>query len=192
MSSARRITSHGLFGLVLLLVSGSIGCWEQWSESWFPQMKWQKAVQAFERVQHEGQTAAFMPPEGTVAIGSAPPPVGRMDVVAAAAIENPIEPTFKSLARGQELYGIYCELCHGARGNGDGPVSIAGEKQGPFVGVFPLGTATGQSDGYIYNVIRIGNGGQPGYQMPAQHRIPSEDRWHIVNYVRYLQKGGQP
>ena len=36
------------------------------------------------------------------------------------------------------------------------------------------------------------SGGTPGYQMPAYDNIPSDDRWHIVNYVRYLQRGGQP
>ena len=36
--------------LALLSLTTLTGCWEQWSESWFPQMKWQKAVQAFEFV----------------------------------------------------------------------------------------------------------------------------------------------
>ena len=46
--------------LTSLLFFGS-GCWEQWSEEWFPQMKWQKAVQAFEEpwTPFEGQV-----PEG--------------------------------------------------------------------------------------------------------------------------------
>ena len=70
---------------------------------------------------------------------------------------------------------------------GDGPVSLAGEKQGPFGGVFPVVTATSRSDGYIYNLIRNG-----GNRMPNYRRLPTEDRWHLVNYVRYLQKGGQP
>ena len=26
---------------VALLLAGSLGCWEQWSNDWFPQMKWQ-------------------------------------------------------------------------------------------------------------------------------------------------------
>ena len=70
---------------------------------------------------------------------------------------------------------------------GDGPVSMAGPKQGPFAGIFPLVTAMSRSDGYIYNIIRQGAGRMPNYR-----RIPAEDRWHIVNYTRYLQKGGQP
>jgi hypothetical protein len=44
-----------------------------------------------------------------------------------------------------------------------------------------------RSDGYVYNLIRNGGG-----RMPSYKRIPREDRWHLVNYVRYLQKGGRP
>ena len=89
---------------------------------------------------------------------------------------------------------IYCLPCHGTTGMGDGPVSMTGQIMGPFAGVFPLvGTTTIRSDGYIYNVIRIGNGGAPGFRMPSYHRVPPVDRWDLVNYVRYLdQKKGQP
>lgn len=178
--------AHALFVLVLLLVCGSVACWEQWSETWFPQMKWQKAVQAFERVQFEAQVDPFMPPEGTVALGSEPPAVGQYDP-AVDTFANPMTADFKSLSRGQAAYEIYCTTCHGPGGMGDGPVSAAGAQSGPFAGVFPLVTAAARSDGYIYNLIRAG-----GTRMPSYQRIAPDDRWHIVNYVRYLQKGGQP
>jgi mono/diheme cytochrome c family protein len=189
----RRPGSHGLFVLVLLLVSGGIGCWEQWSESWFPQMKWQKAVQAHERVRFDDRVEPFSPPEGTVPITGLEPPIGRLDLEAAARLSNPTDPSdFRSLVRGRELYQIHCQVCHGPTGMGDGPVSIAGDVRGPLVGVWPVTTAAGQSDGYIWNLIRIGGGDAPGYRMPNFKHIPSEDRWHLVNYVRHLQRGGQP
>ena len=177
---------HALTALAIVLMSGGVACWEQWSEAWFPQMKWQKATQAFERVQFQDQVEPFMPPEGAVAIDAEAPVVSQYDP-AADALVNPTAPTdFRSLGRGADLYKTYCDTCHGAAGMGDGPVSMTGSKRGPFAGVFPLVTATGRSDGYIYNLIRGGGARMPGYQ-----RIPSEDRWHIVNYVRHLQRGGQ-
>lgn len=186
MSRRNHVPAHALFALVLVLTSGSVACWEQWSESWFPQMKWQKAVQAFERVQYNDQVDPFMPPEGSVALGSEPSALAQYDA-AADALVNPMAADFKSLGRGQVEYDIYCTPCHGASGMGDGPISAAGGKTGPFAGVFPLVTAAARSDGYIYNLIRAG-----GTRMPSYQRIDSDDRWHIVNYVRYLQKGGQP
>ena len=128
-------------------------------------------------------------------IGGAEPRIGRLDVAAADALVNPTDPTdLRSLENGERQYAIFCGLCHGATGMGDGPVSATGEQLGPFGGVFPLvGLTTSRSDGYLYNAIRLGGAGTPGFRMPSYHRIPSRDRWDIVNYVRYLdRKGGRP
>lgn len=190
---SRRSARRGLVGLVLLLLAGSVGCWEHWSNEWFPQMRWQKAVQAFEPVEHRGRKAPFRPPEGAVPVDAGTPPVGRLDFAAMDALENPVEASFKSVAKGQELYRTHCETCHGARGNGDGPVSATGPTRGPMTGVFPVHTATSRSDGYLFNVIRIGGGEAQGYQMPGYgSRMTERETWHTVNYVRYLQQGGEP
>jgi hypothetical protein len=178
---------RGLAVLAGLALSILPGCWEQWSESWFPQMKWQKAVQAFERVDFDDRPDAFLPPEGAVPIQGVEPAFPQYDP-GVDGIQNPTDPgSWKSLARGQEIYQVYCQVCHGDSGMGDGPVSMTGSQPGPFAGVFPLVTAMSRSDGYLYNLIRQG-----GQRMPNYRRIPAEDRWHVVNYVRYLQKGGRP
>jgi len=195
LSLPTRIGARGLFAICLLLLTSSFGCWEQWSVEWFPQMKWQNAVQAFERVGFEGRDAAFLPPEGSVPVHGYEPLIGRLDIPVTDTLVNPRDPAdFKSVANGEAKYRIYCQPCHGPTGMGDGPVSMIGEIMGPFAGVFQLvGIVTVRSDGYIYNVIRLGNGGAPGFRMPSYNRIPPMDRWDIVNYVRYLDgKGGQP
>jgi len=182
-----RRSSHWLFALLLLSTAGSFGCWEQWSEDWWPQMKWQKAIQAYERVKFHDQVAAFTPPDGTVAVDAEPPLLPQYDP-GVDALVNPTNPAdFHSVARGQKIYKTYCIECHGPLGMGDGPVSMASPQKGPFAGVFPLVTAMGRSDGYIYNLIRGG-----GQRMPSYKRIPPDDRWNLVNYVRYLQRGGRP
>jgi mono/diheme cytochrome c family protein len=192
---SRRTRARAAFAICLLLLSGSFGCWEQWSVDWFPQMKWQRAVQPFERVAFQGRDAAFLPPEGSVPIHGTEPLIGRLDIAAADALVNPRDPAdFRSLVNGEANYRVYCLPCHGPTGLGDGPVSMTGGIMGPFAGVFPLiGTTTIRSDGYIYNTIRLGGGGAPGFRMPSYNRIPPMDRWDIVNYVRYLDaKGGKP
>ena len=73
-----RRSARGLFAICLLLLTSSLGCWEQWSVEWFPQMKWQNAVQPFERVAFQGRDAAFLPPEGAVPIHGYEPPVGEV------------------------------------------------------------------------------------------------------------------
>jgi hypothetical protein len=42
----------------------------------------------------------------------------------------------------------------------------------------------GRTDGYIFAVITVGRGLMPMYG----DNIPAPDRWHIVNYVRSLQR----
>ena len=199
--SSREARGLQLAGL-LVVSMGFVGC-EQNSGEWFPHMKKQIAVQAFEEVVSlDGRElgpdigpGALLPPEGAVPVGGSEPRIGRLDVAAADALVNPTDPTdLRSLENGERQYAIFCGLCHGATGMGDGPVSATGEQLGPFGGVFPLvGLTTSRSDGYLYNAIRLGGAGTPGFRMPSYHRIPSRDRWDIVNYVRYLdRKGGRP
>jgi mono/diheme cytochrome c family protein len=173
-----------------LLLCGAVGCWEQWSADWFPQMKRQKAVQAFETLGHDGRVEALSPPEGAVPVTGGTPPHEPADEVAANAIANPRPMSLASLENGRVNFERFCSTCHGAGGLGDGPVSMTSKLQGPFAGVLPIAgpasIARVRSDGHIYATIRYGRRRMPSYQ-----RIPSQDRWDIVNYIRYLndQKG---
>ena len=187
--SSSRISRAG-FTLTALLLTTQVGCWEQWSDSWFPQMKRQKAVQAFESVDFEGRVEAFSPPEGSVPVEGGEAPVSLMDDAAANALENPRPMSLDSLESGRQEYQRFCGTCHGENGMGDGPVSMTGDIRGPFGGVLalngPSSIARVRSDGHIYTTIRYGR-----RRMPAYQRIESGDRWDIVNYIRYLngQKG---
>jgi mono/diheme cytochrome c family protein len=186
--SALRL-SRSLFAAVALMLTGSLGCWEQWSESWFPQMKWQKAVQAFERLDFQGSDAPMLPAEGAVAVDSLEAPVANIEDPELDRLSNPRPVTLASLENGRKWYTTYCVTCHGKTGGGDGPVSMTGPLKGPFAGVLPLAVVAARSDGHIYTTIRYGR-----RRMPSYGRIPSADRWDIVNYVRYMvqQKGIVP
>ena len=98
-------------------------------------------------------------------------------------LENPVEPDSASLARGEVFYDRYCAVCHGPQGmSAQAPII---EKL-PVMNAYNLatGNAVGWSDGYLYAMVRQGRGAMPGYG----HRIPHWDRWHVVNYVRQLQR----
>jgi mono/diheme cytochrome c family protein len=183
--SALRL-SRGLFATLALALTGSLGCWEQWSETWFPQMKWQKTVQAYERLDFAGRNAAMLPPEGAVPVEGGDAPVANIEDPALDQLVNPRPMSLASLDNGKRQYTTYCLTCHGATGNGDGPVSITSPLKGPFAGVLPLAVVAARSDGHIFTTIRYGR-----RRMPSYSRIPANDRWDIVNYVRYLtqQKG---
>ncbi|MDP0489528.1 MAG: cytochrome c [Verrucomicrobiota bacterium JB023] len=90
------------------------------------------------------------------------------------------------LARGEERYGIYCAICHGESGDGQGTVAMLGVN-----GVRNL-HETGEAgfdaenypDGRLFEVITNGKGQMGAYGM----NIPVNDRWAIVAYVRALQE----
>ena len=176
--------------MTVVACSMQFGCWEQWSDTWFPQMKRQKAIQAFETVTFGDQVEGFHPPEGSVPVTLPTPWISNTDDSASDVLETPRPTALESLENGRLLYHRYCSTCHGADGAGDGPVSMTGDIQGPLGGVLPLAgpasIARVRSDGHIYVTIRAGRRRMPGYQ-----RIPSDDRWDIVNYIRYIngQKG---
>ncbi len=96
----------------------------------------------------------------------------------------PVEVTETLIARGQERYDIYCTVCHGAAGDGQGIVMTGGYGYTPapsyHIDRLRRPEAT---DGYIYDVITNGVRNMPGY---AQ-QVAVADRWAIVAYIRALQ-----
>jgi mono/diheme cytochrome c family protein len=97
---------------------------------------------------------------------------------------NPTNPTApESLARGEELYMRWCVVCHGPAGVGTGAYIAQFH---PVLPAYNLSGAqvAGYSDAYIYAMIRVGRGLMPEYGS----RVAHFDRWHVVNYVRQLQR----
>lgn len=96
-------------------------------------------------------------------------------------IPMPISLAF--VERGQERYDIYCAVCHGKTGVGNGIVikRNAGMLQPPSLHDQRIvEMPTGQIYDAIINGVR---GNMPSYA----YAIPVEDRWAIVAYIRALQ-----
>lgn len=97
--------------------------------------------------------------------------------------EMPIPTTRELLERGQERYDIFCTVCHGRAGDGQGPIMTGNYGYTPAPS-YHAERLREVSDGYIYDVIANGIRNMPGY---AQ-QIPVADRWAIVSYIRALQR----
>jgi mono/diheme cytochrome c family protein len=95
----------------------------------------------------------------------------------------PIPVTMDAVQRGQQRYNIYCAVCHGGSGDGQGIIMTGGYGYTPAPS-YHDDRLRGESDGYLYDVITNGVRNMPGY---AQ-QIPVADRWAIVAYVRALQR----
>jgi mono/diheme cytochrome c family protein len=107
----------------------------------------------------------------------------------AATLANPVTPTPGSIAAGKKSYDAYCAACHGNMAQGAVKAGIAisiieeqGGKQAPDLTDDQWDH--GSSDADIFAVIKKGI--PPTMMAPWDGRIPDEDIWSIVNYIRAL------
>ena len=94
--------------------------------------------------------------------------------------EFPFPISEQDLNRGEERFNVYCAMCHGATGYGDGMIVRRGFRRPPS---FHDDRLRGETVGHFFDVITNGWGAMPDY---AQ-QIPVEDRWKIIAYIRALQ-----
>jgi mono/diheme cytochrome c family protein len=83
--------------------------------------------------------------------------------------------------RGRQRYGIYCQPCHDARGDGKG---ILFQRGNVPTASFHQDKILKYADGQIFDVITNGSGLMSGYRWP----IPPADRWAIISYVREIER----
>ncbi len=93
---------------------------------------------------------------------------------------NPLKVDAQFLQRGQMQFGIYCQPCHGALGDGKGITSKYGMGNVANLHQERLVKAP---DGEFFQTISNGKSSMMGYA----GQIPVSDRWAIVAYVRALQ-----
>ncbi len=99
-------------------------------------------------------------------------------------IKNPFPITDKGLAKGKELYDIFCATCHGEKGDGLGylvrddggkyPAAPANLVSDDFIAA---------SNGRIYHSIMHGLNVMGSYA----DKLSYEERWQVIHYIRALQ-----
>ncbi|MBK9155881.1 MAG: cytochrome c [Chloracidobacterium sp.] len=99
--------------------------------------------------------------------------------------EFPVAVTKELIDRGQDRYNIYCIVCHGPVGAGDGMIVRRGFGAPPTYHDDRLRNAP---VGHFFDVITNGWGKMNGYAAS----ISAADRWAIVAYIRALQLSQNP
>jgi mono/diheme cytochrome c family protein len=106
-------------------------------------------------------------------------------------INNPYPITSEGLAKGKELYTVFCGVCHGEKGDGLGYlVREADPSKGDPGGVYPAAPANfllddlvNSSNGRYYHSIIYGKNVMGGYA----DKMSYEERWQVIHYIRSLQ-----
>lgn len=113
-------------------------------------------------------------------------PEGRLEAIENL-IDNPFPITEEGLAKGNNLYNIFCAICHGMQGNGLG--YIYDEDQNPYA-AYPLAPANlltdefkSASNGRYYHAIYYGYNAMGAYK----DKMNYEERWQVIHYIRALQ-----
>ena len=99
--------------------------------------------------------------------------------------EFPVPVTKELIDRGEQRYKVFCIICHGPVGSGDGMIVRRGFSKPPTYHDDRLRNAP---VGHFYDVITNGQGKMNGYAA----QIPPADRWAIVTYIRTLQISQDP
>ncbi len=99
--------------------------------------------------------------------------------------EFPLPVTEDLINRGEQRYNVFCIVCHGPVGNGDGMIVRRGFSKPPTFNDDRLRNAP---VGHFYNVITNGQGKMNSYAS----QVPPADRWAIVSYIRALQISQNP
>jgi cytochrome c553 len=98
-----------------------------------------------------------------------------------AGMMSPLDSSAAVVADGKLLYTMYCQHCHGAKGEGDGKVAdkypgVANLRGPAYLGI---------TEGHIFHVITKG----AGLMQPHGSQVSEMDRWKIARYIKTtLQK----
>jgi mono/diheme cytochrome c family protein len=100
---------------------------------------------------------------------------------AARTLKNPVAANAASIAAGGAAYMKYCAFCHNADAKGNGPLA---PKDSNPPNLTDATWTHGSTDGEIFTVI---SSGVPETKMIGfKGKMPDQDLWHIVNYLRSL------
>lgn len=131
----------------------------------------------------ENNMEALLPAEGSIPRGFMPYDIENTNEgyeLAKASLTNPLDSTQVDMARGKELYDIYCGICHGNKGDGQGKLV----KREKILGV-PSYNDAGRAitEGSVYHVIYYGKNTMGSYA----NQLNEEERWQVTNYVMQLK-----
>ena len=170
--------------LLCLTGTACIRSRDQREVTYMPDMYYSPAIKAQE-ADSAGVSLMRLPAAGTIPRGALVPyPFGAADTLEAMAMLNPLPPSAEVLAVGKKYFNIYCIVCHGPRGAGDGYI-VPKLPKPPELYSVKVRTWT---DGRIYHVITNGQGNMPSYKTS----IDPATRWAIIHYLRAIQRAENP
>ncbi|MEP0263644.1 cytochrome c [Dokdonia sp.] len=130
-----------------------------------------------------GGSEAMKPAKGSISRGWMPYEIDNTTEgkeFAKTNLKNPLPYTEETEAKGQALYDIYCGICHGKKGDGQGPLF----KRDKILGI-PAYNDEGRAitEGSVYHVMYYGINTMGSYAS----QMTEEEMWMVDHYVMSLK-----
>jgi mono/diheme cytochrome c family protein len=129
---------------------------------------------------------ARSPVAGTLPKGVSPYPFSGELIEGEINLTNPLPSTIDNLIHGEERFDIFCQPCHGFKGNGKG--TAVGLGRMPAANTLHSEKVRNLNDASIFHILTIGQATMPSYAK----QIQIMDRWAVVGYLRALQRAQAP
>jgi len=151
----------------------------------FPQMYDSPSYETYREYDvFAGEQSAMLPADGTIARGHSVYPYENTNddyERAKAELMSPLDSTQVDYVRGGPLYAIYCAVCHGNKGDGQGNLV----KREKILGVPSYADAARAiTEGSVYHVIYHGRNAMGSYA----NQLNEEERWQVTAYVMKLKE----
>jgi len=175
--------------LVFGIAVGMVSCHndQQPNAQYFPNMYESVAYEtyseskAFDSPYGEKDKEGQLPPAGTLKRGFVPyeyPHTTEGYNMAKANSKSPLDPATIDMKNAQELFEIYCAICHGTAGDGKGKLV----KQEKFLGV-PNYAEREITEGSVYFVETYGLNAMGSHA----NQLSQKERWMVAAYVMKLR-----
>lgn len=172
------------FSAMILMSLLTISCFDQSKPNYqfFPNMYESVGYSTYQESDaFANGIEAQLPADGTIPRGWVPydyPDTNEGYELAKKELLSPLEVNDENLSKGKELYNIYCAVCHGSKGDGQGILM----KREKFLGI-PSYADRDITEGSIYHVLMYGR------NLMGSHAslVNQEERWQISQYVLELR-----
>jgi mono/diheme cytochrome c family protein len=171
--------------IVVALVLVTVSCKKDSAPNYqfMPNMYESVGYETYAEAPFRNEVEAQQPAEGTIPRGYVPFDIENSTAgyeLAKATLTSPLDSTQVDLDRGKALYDVYCGICHGNKGNGQGKL-VQREKILGIPSYDDAGRAI--NAGSTYHTIYYGKNAMGSYA----NQLNEEERWQVVAYVLKLK-----
>ena len=176
----------GLFKiLVLAMVLITVSCKKDTAPNYqfMPNMYQSAGYETYGEAAFKNGVEAQLPAEGSIARGYMPSEIENSTegcLLTKETLKSPLDSAQVNLERGKVLFDIYCAICHGTKGDGQGNLV----KREKILGIPNYNDAARAiNEGSIYHTIYYGKNAMGSYA----NQLKEEERWQVVSYVLELK-----